>query len=232
MKYLVAWSLLVSALALGQTTPPAQADYERELSAVVRNKIYFKSGKFEISPVAGTMPYDSLVNHYMLGGRLSWHLGDHYGWEVLDALISFPNVTKYTTDLVSQKGISNLQTTELKWLAATGFLFSPLYGKVRFFGSTVLYLDLYAVVGVGMAKTNKLTYSASGENQPANLVATTPATDPLIHFGLGFKVFMNRAMGLTVDLRDYLVYTETYGKKHFKSNFAVTVGVAFFLPIF
>ena len=82
----------------------AQDDYEKSIESVVRHKHFYKAGKFEISGVAGVMPYDSLINHYMLGARLSWHLADHYGWEIADVQKSFPSLTSFTTDLVQLQG--------------------------------------------------------------------------------------------------------------------------------
>jgi hypothetical protein len=55
------------------------------------------------------MPYDSLVNHYMLGGRAAWHFSDHYGWEIIDTSVVFPTITGYSRDTVSKQNISNLQ---------------------------------------------------------------------------------------------------------------------------
>ena len=54
-----------------------QGTYEREIQAIVRNKYFYKTGRLEATFNGGVMPYDSLVNHYMLGGKFTWHIADH-----------------------------------------------------------------------------------------------------------------------------------------------------------
>ena len=232
-------TLFVSFAALSQVADaslqppkPAQGEYERSIDSVVRNKGFYKSGRIEVGPSIAVMPYDSIVNHYLIGGRATWHLSDHYGWEILDLQVAFPTVTGYTTDLVKSKGISNLQTTQLKLLVGSNFLVSPLYGKIRFFGSTVLYFDIYAILGLGLAKTDTLKFSSPATNSPATQSTLSSQFDPMFHFGFGFKIFINSALGLVIDMRDYVTYSTTYGKKSLSSNFAVAAGLTFFLPTF
>lgn len=209
-----------------------QGGYEREIQAIVRNKFFYKAGRFEVTGTAGVMPYDSLVNHYMFGGKLAWHLTDHYGWEVLDAQMAFPSVTGFTSGLVQERGLSNLQATKLKQIFTTNFLLSPLYGKIRFFGSQILFFDVYFVLGGGLANTEtfRLATTATGTAGVESTIRT--GMEPCLDFGIGFKVFLNQMMGLVVDLRDYVVYSEVYGKKSPKSNFSVFAGLTFFLPTF
>lgn len=220
----------LSAAALPGVIPPSQEKDESSNESVVRNKIFYKTGKFEPSIVAGTMPYDSLINHYLLGGRLAWHLSDHFGWEVADLQFSIPSVTAYTRNFVTQFTVSDLETQRLKMIVASNFLMSPIYGKIRLTGSQVLYFDLYLVAGVGVANNDTVKVFYDGTSAQESIVRT--GFDPLFDFGLGFKFFLNRAMGLTFDLRDYVVYSELYGKKTMKSNYTVSLGLCFYLPTF
>jgi outer membrane beta-barrel protein len=210
----------------------SQIDYERSIESVVRNKYFYKSAKLEGSATAGAMPYDSLVNHYMVGGKLTWHLSDHYGWEIVDAQVAFPSMTGYVQELAQAKGIGNLQITKLNMIFTTNFLFSPVYGKIRFFGSQILYFDIYAVAGFGMAKTETVKLSSPASGTAATQTSLRSSFDPAFDFGIGFKIFMNDAMGILIDFRDYVTYAEVYGKKSMKSNFSVFAGVSFFLPTF
>lgn len=240
MKWVVIF--LISAVGLSArgdvaSTDDSQKEYERSVNAVVRNKIFYKSGHIEVGATAGVMPYDSVINHLMAGGRATWHLSDHYGWEIIDAQLSFPTVTSFTLDTASGKKtggqpLSNLQTVKLKILAGTNFLLSPFYGKIRFFGRQVLHIDMYVVLGFGMASTDTLRFTGQGPDQPVTETVVKSSWDPMGTFGLGFRVFLNSAMGLTLDMRDYLVHSEVYGKRSLKSNFAVFAGLSFFLPTF
>lgn len=222
-----------SALALPTTLSSSQNDYERSVDAVVRNKNFYKSGKFEIGGFAGLMPYDSLTDHYMLGGRLTWHLSDHFGWEVVDLQMPFGTTTSYTTDLVSSKGLTGgVQVQRLKLMAASNFLMSPFYGKIRFLGASTLHYDMYVVLGLGYAQNQIYQYTTTTTGGPVTERMLTSGGAFMFNFGLGFKIFLNNTMGLIVDVRDYLTMTQLYGKTSPKSNFAVTFGMSFFLPNF
>ena len=228
--------LLVCTASLGVTPGTDQDEYEKSIDAVVRNKQFYKTGRFEISASAGMMPYDSLVSHYMAGGHVVWHLSDHYAWEIIDAEMTFPSITGFTTNLVKDKKISNLQTPKLKILASTNFVVSPLYGKLRLFGHSVIHMDLYLLAGLGFANTEIVRVgitpaAAAAGMEPTQAIIRT-SWDPMIDFGIGFKIFLNRAIGVVIDLRDYIVYTELYGSKTLQSNFSVYLGISFFLPTF
>lgn len=209
---------------------PAQDDYEKSIGSVVRNKLFYKTGHIEITPTAGAMPYDSLINYFTVGGRATWHIADHFGWEIADAEYAFPNVTGYTTGLVSAQNVSNLQTVQMQWMVSTNFLVSPIYGKIRLLGAQVLFFDIYLVGGFGAASTQTLKVS----NDTGSVVTSTvrSGVDPMADLGLGFRFFLNNAIGLVIDLRDYMTYSQVYGNMAIRSNFATSVGLSFFLPIF
>jgi len=231
-SFLILLLLSRAAFALEGKPGSSQEEYERSIESVVRNKAFYKAGIFEVSGTAGVMPYDSLINHYMLGGRLAWHLSDHFGWEIIDAQITFPTVTGFTNDLVSAKGISNLQTQRLRGMFATNLIISPVYGKIRLLGRGVLHLDVYLVVGGGLAKNETLRVSTSAIGGAPTETDMRSGMDPMFDFGLGFKFFLTKSFGLVFDLRDYVVYSELYGSKTLKSNFSVFGGISFYLPNF
>lgn len=224
--------LLLSPSLKANDGGASQREFEKEIEAVVRNKHFYKSGRFEVMGTAGLMPYDSVVNHYMFGGRVNWHLSDHFGWEVLDVQYALPTVTNYARNLVSSKNIADLQLVKLKSMVSSNFLLSPIYGKIRFFGRQTLYFDIYLIAGLGAANTEVLRLSTTGQGVAATESTLKLGWDPMFNFGLGFKIFMNDAMGLVVDLRDYMVLSQVYGKRNLKSNFSVFAGLSFFLPVF
>lgn len=231
---LISLSVFSSSLSLGAKEPrlDPQADYERSVEAVVRNKMYYKSGKFEVAGMGGVMPYDNINNHYLIGGRLTWHLSDHFGWEVADFQFGMPSLTSYAKGLVQEKGISNLQTSQIKYAVTSNFLVSPFYGKIRIFGSSLVYLDTYLVAGGGMANTETVRLASTAQGVAGIESTIRSGMEPVFDFGIGFKVFLNPFMGFIVDLRDYVVLSEVYGSRNAKSNYTVSVGLNFFLPHF
>lgn len=231
LSFLLAGSVL-SVWAAVPSTKAAQGEFEREIDAVVRNKYFYKKGHIELGLTAGIMPYDSLVAHYMGGGRASWHLHDHIGWEIIDAQLAFPSTQSFATNLVTERGISNLQTSRLKQIYTTNLLLSPFYGKIRFFGSQVLYFDIYIILGGGVANTETVKFSAASTGAAVSETVSRSGMEMAVDWGGGFKIFMSDYVGLLIDLRDYMVMAEVYGKKSMKSNFSVFGGLCFNLPGF
>lgn len=225
---------LFSATCLGIATNPAsgQDEYEKSVGAVVRNKEFFKAGHFDVAATAGLMPYDSLMNHYQVGGRLTWHVSDHIGWEIVDLNLPFGSPTGYTNELVSTQGLTNgVQAEKIKLMAASNILISPLYGKLRFFGASVIHFDIYLAAGLGYHSSEITKYSGS-TGGPVTETVIGSKGGFLFDVGLGLKLYPSRFMGLTVDLRDYFTTPTLYGNSSPKSNFTVTFGAVFFLPSF
>lgn len=241
MKNLKSLWIIVAISVLCNATPSHavvkdvegdQGDFERSVESVVRNKRYYRAGKLELSGTFGFFPYDLAVDHKAFGGRLTWHISDHYGWEVIDFQSVSGNTTTFITSLVADtnKAIQDLQTVKLKSVIGTAFLLSPFYGKIRFFGEQVLYFDIYMPIGVGFASTETTKYSLVGTDVQSSVVAS--GSDLTLTMGIGFKLYMNNLMGIVVDLRNYMSNSQAYGGKSFKSNFVASFGLAFFLPSF
>lgn len=205
--------------------------YEKSINAVVRDKIYYKKGHLELGLVAGLLPYDSLVNSYLLGGRLTWHLSDHYGWEILDGLYSLGAVSTYATNTAQEKSINNLQLNLTRMSFCTGFLISPFYGKIKFLGDQSLYFDIYLLIGAGLAMTDTIQLSSNNQSVPTVTTLTT-TWDPTVPLGFGFKIFLNQGFGLVIDFRDYISISNLYGGKVLRSNFSFFLGLNIFLPNF
>lgn len=210
----------------------SQTDDERSSETVVRNKVFYKPGKFELSPVLGVIPFDSIVNHFLVGGRLTWHFSDHFGWEILDVTLPLPSITDYGRGLITNAAepLYDVQVNKMKLILGTNLLFSPLYGKLRFFGNSILFFDIYTVAGLSFINTEVVKLSGD----TGTLVETSLKTsfDPAFNFGFGFKVFATNVVGVLIDFRDYFSYSESYGKKHITSHFGVNVGLSLFVPPF
>ncbi len=229
--WFVSFVFVTSASAAVSAAADPQKKYEASINSIVRQKTFYKAGRLEVGGAAGVMPYDSVINHVMAGGRLTWHLGDHYGWEILDAMLTFPTVTSFTTRTVESQSITNLQTVKLKMMLGTNLVISPLYGKIRFFGRQVVHLDVYLLLGLGAASTETLKFSSAG-GATAVQATVKSGFDPMLNFGLGFRIYLNSLMAFNIDFRDYVVYSQVYSGRSLKSNFAATAGLSFFLPTF
>lgn len=216
--------------------PKVQEEFEKSIQAVVRNKIYYKAGHIELNAVAGMMPYESLVNDFMFGGRAIWHLSDHYSWEVVDGLWSLSSVNTYAKDTVVANDLKptgafpngGLSVNKLKLSFCTNFLISPFYGKVKFFGSQSLFFDIYFLIGAGISQMENVQVFNNGGTAGETSLSTT--WDITVPVGLGFKVFLNPGIGLVIDLRNYFSYSNLYNQKYIKGSFSAFIGLSFFIP--
>ncbi len=233
---LISLVLLAHALESAVIADPpefggAQNLYEKEQNAVVRNKRYYKAGKFEIGVTGGLLPYDSMYDQYFLGGRATWHITDHYGWEIVDFQKVFPQVTSFTTSLVSDhnKNIADLQGVKMDMAIGSNFVMSPFYGKIRFFGS--VYLDIYLMAGLGIVSTETTRYAYQATN---SYVASSirKGWDASFNYGLGFRFFVSNQFSVLLDMRSYMTLSPVYGKNSLRNNFTTFVGFSFFLPNF
>lgn len=208
----------------------AQYLEEREEQSVVRSKRYYKAGKVELGVGGGILPYDSLFNQVMVGGRLTWHISDHYGWEIVDFQLPFGSTSSQITSLVTntQNNIQNLEAVKLGTSIGSSFLMSPFYGKIHFFGSQVAYLDIYVSLGLGLVNTQTLGFSFA----VPTATQVSRGWDPSLNYGIGFKFFLNNSFTFFVDLRNYMTYSATYGRRGFGSNFSASGGISIFLPGF
>jgi outer membrane beta-barrel protein len=99
----------------------------------------------------------------------------------------------------------------LDWYAAAGYSYAPSYGKVSLFDHFIGYYDVYTSAGVGAVH-------AYGE--------TTPAID----LGTGARIFLNRYIGLDLNLRDRLQYRDiASGEPAFVQTLTLGLGVGIFL---
>ncbi len=232
------WFLVISFvftnIFLGTAAGVSESQQKKEASieAVVRNKFFDKAGHIELTPTAGIMPFSSLFNQYYAGGRLLWHLHDHYGWEIADVQFSSSSMTSYANDVVVQNQISNVQTAVLKWWGTSNFVLSPFYGKYHLWGHTVLEFDFYLVAGIGAANAQVEQLSATITSTSVSPTRISTNIVPVFDVGAGTRIFLSRSLGVVIDLRDYLSYVNLYNSNTIQSNFALSAGLSFFLPGF
>jgi outer membrane beta-barrel protein len=213
------FSVCLPAFAVIPSVSESQAERERESKAVVRNKRFYKQGRIEFAGGAGLNPFDLALSNQMFYARATWHITDIWGWEIANAFFGSPRETQWAVDLVREKGISNLQFTGIKWGVTTNVVWTPIYSKIRLWGASVLYWDGFAVLGGGVANTQLFTMSSPGLNQPGTLSVGQPTMEPCINIGIGFRFYFNRTFAFIVDLRNYLLYSTTYGSRSLRSNY-------------
>ncbi len=127
--------------------------------------------------------------------------------------------------------------------ADLNFTYVPMYGKFAGFGDFIFHYDAYVEGGVGLIRTKPLSII-----DPDN--RSFPTWNNLVNFdlGIGFRIFFNRWLAATLEVRD-LIYSEKIENTvmavlnpsvtkslwydtgtHITNDVQLQLGLSFFLP--
>lgn len=216
------WRFLLTCLlmiaTLGVATPAHAEDDvvatraptdKRE--ALVRNKFFYKKGRFEITPQIGYLTSNALNNEVVAGLALTYHPTDKVGIELsgsygfLGGAGNTKQLALAVLRLLDQS--LRLESVDPGAFVTLSAVLSPMYGKINPFGLAVINLDLFLVVGLGYGNETieMLNYTSDGINEAAQL-STDPVVNhlPLLHLGAGAKIFASKWFSLRLDAKFYI----------------------------
>jgi len=191
----------------GEVAAAQQA--ELDLIRVIQRRPFLRRNRFEVSPSIGTNINDSLVNSFLAGGSLNFHISEvmaigGYGG------VSLGSETDLFDQVIADYGLF-AQVAQVQWFAGLHFQYAPVYGKFALFNTWIIPWDIYAVLGAGWTKTE-----LDGH--------------PTLSMGAGSRFFMNRWFTLNLEIRDH-IFNENYpGGSELVNNMVFNAGVSFFLP--
>lgn len=196
-------------------TDQAVAEVERERKAeldlirVVQRRPFLRRQRVEVSPLLGTNINDPLLQSFVAGGNVNYHIT-----EVM-AVGVFGGYSLGSESDLFDKVIEDYElfpeVAQVQWFAGVQFQYVPIYGKFALFNSWIIPWDIYTVLGAGWTKTEL-------------------AGHPTLAAGVGNRFFMNRWFNLTFELRDH-IYNESYPSgSELVNNLVFSAGVGFFLP--
>ena len=207
-------SVMVAGLTMLLVSSAEAGDLRKAPISVIQDKPVLKQGRFWLAPETGTTVSDPLLMQFELGAALTYFASERHAfslrWEQFDLGPGLGGTTKaYDSSADALKVVSDV--APLDWYAAAGYSYAPSYGKVSLFGHYIGYYDVYTAAGLGAVH-------AYGE--------TTPAVD----LGTGARIFLNRYIGLDLNLRDRLQYREiASGEPAFVQTLSLGLGVGIFL---
>jgi outer membrane beta-barrel protein len=185
---------------------------ESELG-VVQNRKFTSHRKFELDLLSGTISTDPFLSVASYGGSLGYHFSPYFSVHAIAWKASVSDSDAYksliatTTNRVGRnapKAFYGLQVDQ-----------DILYGKASLFGKAIIYVDIFALAGIGITSTD------TGKN-------TTP------FFGIGQKIHLNQHLALHLDYR-IMRFNETIpaasggAAAHERTNTtdAITLGIGF-----
>ncbi len=223
-------ALLALALLAGAPDPAAQAEPPGLSSWIppVSGRLYGVADRFELTPGVGVSLEDPFVQKLIPQLSAGYHFGESFylGLKLGYALGFSSGVAQSCTAAGTGLSCQGPSAAELASLPGqmTGFGlleggWTPLYGKLRLVGDTVLHFDLSLLLGAGVILAGVPAPVGSGATAPTG--AAAPALGP----GLGEHFFVSDRVAIALELRDYL-YDLAGG---IQGQLVFNLGVAFLL---
>jgi outer membrane beta-barrel protein len=175
----------------------------------VRERLFQKAGRFEVSVMGGVYAADLLSASYLLQGTLTYHVSEEVG---LEAGFGYSRAESTLVRLIEQdRGISLIRLDAPVFIYQAHLVWALAYGKVRWFGADIGRIEFNIAIGGGVTD-NQTSRGLTGS------------------FGVGVKFFFGEWFALRIDVRDQVLQQELLGESAIVNNLTATFGLSVFLP--
>ena len=180
---------------------------------VVQNRKYTSEHRLELDLFTGSISTDPFLTVHHYGFSLGYYITQNFSLHAIAWKDSVSFSDAYNS-FKAQTANAILDTNKPKGFYGLELNQNILYGKASLFGSAIIYVDIFALGGLGMTDTE-----------------TGKELTPFL--GLGQKIHLNQTMALHLDYR-IMQFSETIpsstGNSHDRSNTTdvVTLGLCFF----
>lgn len=158
---------------------------EKSDMAVIQNRQYSKAQHVEIGILGGALSSDPFLSVKSVGGRIGYYFKETLAIEVIGWKAFSSNSSAF--DALQAQGLT-VQTNKPKGFVGGGIDYCPIYGKLSFFGSSILHFDLGVKAGAGLTMTETGNYF-------------TP------YLGVGQRLYLTKAISLTFEYK-VMYYSE------------------------
>jgi outer membrane beta-barrel protein len=143
----------------------------------------------ELDLGVGVLPLDALYTGLSLGGSYSFHLDDVIALELVDFRYSANLDSGLRSRLAERYEVSPTVSPEIEWLAGTGLLFTPFFGKLAFLDDAVVHASTHLGLSAGVAHfTDGFRFQVSG--------------------GPGIRLFASDTVSTRLDVRGTVAFDE------------------------
>jgi outer membrane beta-barrel protein len=175
----------------------------------VRERLFQKAGRFELSVLGGVYAADLLSASYLVSGALTYHVTEELG---LEASFGHSRAESELVRIIEQdRGISLIRIDAPVFLYQAHLLWTLAYGKLRWFGSEIGRFDIRLALGGGIT-----------DNQTARGLTGS--------VGLGASFFVGEWLAIRVDVRDQILEQSILGESRIVNNLTATLGLSVFIP--
>jgi outer membrane beta-barrel protein len=175
----------------------------------VRERLFQKALRHEISAMGGIYAADLLSASYLLQAAYTFHVTEDIG---LEASFAYSQASSELVRIIEQdRGISLIRVDTPVFVYQAHLIWTLAYGKMRWFGDSIGRFDFNIAIGGGLTDTSTsrgLTFSA----------------------GIGVKFFFDEWFSIRIDLRDQVLSQELLGESAIVNNLTATLGLSAFIP--
>lgn len=223
---MVALLLLAATDALAQT--PDMSD-----APVVRKRLTWREGRVELLPSVGLTVNDRYFQNFLMGIGVNYHATNWISFG-LSAGYGIPFKTGLTENIEAEKSLPgasySMPATHLGLLADLHVGVVPFYGKMLLPGDIALAYDFHILGGIGVMQV-------VWNDEAAGRIRAEDQWELAPHFGAGFRVFVNEAFAVSIDVVDRLAATYVSARgdnsippEEWTHSIAVMLGFGIFLP--
>lgn len=175
----------------------------------VRERLFQKAGRFEVSVMGGVYAADLLSASYLLQGGLTYHVTEDIG---LEASFAYSRAESELVRIIeNDRGITLIRLDAPVYVYQAHLLWTIAYGKMRWFGAEIGRFDFNIALGGGITD-NQTSRGLTGS------------------FGIGVKFFFGEWFSIRIDIRDQILEQELLGEATIVNNLTATLGLSVFIP--
>jgi outer membrane beta-barrel protein len=172
------------------------------------DRLFIKQARHELTLSGGYYASDLFSATYVTGVAYTFHMTE-------DTAVEFGlSMTHENADIIRalEDSRGNILDDEFARVlfGSSVLLWTPIYGKFRL-GGKIMRFDIHLDAGVGVVD--------SGTSRGAAGIG-----------GVGFKLFMGKALAFRIDARDHVFRQELLDERFLVNDISVTAGLSVFLP--
>jgi outer membrane beta-barrel protein len=226
-------TVAVAILTAGVTTAQAES-FDMSKAPEVKRGIKWRTQRSEISILIGPTVEDPYFRNLMFSLGYNYHITN---WLAVGGTAGYtlPIKTKLGKEIEAERtspGNSfSIPATHLGFVGDLHMEVAPIFGKSMVVNSGVLAYDFHILLGAGFMQVLWNQDVVNNIKVDSSNFVVAPM------WGGGVRLFINKMLAVTVDVKDYFAKMYTHGtsdydvpKKSWEHNVAVMVGFSIFLP--
>jgi len=168
----------------------AQLEFEGESPHVfsIQKRPFRLGHEFQLG--IGVLPLDAFYVGAVIGASYTYHISDFWSWEIASGNYSLDFGTGLKDRLLQEFSVEPVRGggEQIKVFGTTSLVVKPLFGKLSIFNTQTVYSETFFALGIGPL--------LKGETWR-----------PTVGIGGGMRFWVNQAISIRLDIRDYLIFT-------------------------